>query len=78
MATTKRYIDLRFDRHVCDPHKDGEELFARLTNKDGSYTVTEDGAFLVITGKKRSIQTPKSNVTCAVVIFEDDAKKAGK
>lgn len=77
MALQKRYIDLRFDKHVYDPHKEGDELFARLTNRDGRYTVTEDGAFLIISGAKRSIVTPKSNVTCALVVFEDD-KKGGK
>lgn len=82
--TTKKSVwhDLHFVHPIINPHKPGERLedtVVRLRQAEKAFSVTEDGAWLDITGlgpSGRTIRTPKVNVKSALMMEEQPVKAA--
>lgn len=81
-----KVAEIRFDKPIDNPHLElsrssgGDATVGRLVNgRPLAFEVEDDGPWLVIKGKNRTVLVPRSNiVSCVVVPPDPDAKQQAR
>lgn len=74
----KVWDDIVFHEQIRNPHGRGEGAgrISRLRQSEHSYAVVQDGRWLDITGKERTIRTHETNVKDSIMVEVEDKKAA--